>query len=56
MKSGGWAKGRQETKLMRVSSTTHRMALCLSLQMLLPIKSVVDMAIKKMAKEHGIEL
>lgn len=55
MKSGGWAKGRSETKLIRVDEEVHKLALYLSVHMALPMKSAVEMAIRKLAKEHGIQ-
>lgn len=55
MKSGGWAKGRAETKLLRVDKTVHETAVQIATRMLLPIKTIVEMAIRKMAKEHEVE-
>ncbi len=54
MKSGGWAKGRKETKLLRVDADVHKLALYIAVKMVLPIKSAVELAIKKMAKDQGI--
>jgi len=55
MKSGGWAKGRSETKLLRVDKEAHETALQIATRMLLPMKAVVEMAIRKMAKDQGLE-